>query len=323
MLVGFFKSNHKIIAIAIFFVTLMLWVPSFWNDTLINVPENALLADVKKLGEIKWLNFLVATLYLSMQAIYLNYIANRYRLIQTPSYIVALLFVVFNSASPSFLVFNPIFIVNTFLLVVLHQLFEVYNQEKVFSSSFNTGLLLSLAALTYSPTIIVFPLIWFALIYLKTSLWREFIISLFGFMVPILFYVTYCFFTDQLMELIDKTIFSSAIFPGIGLLTGSILWNAYFYVLIIIGLLAGVNFLNYINRSVVKIKKLTIVVLVMFLLLLATIFINGYDFVAVYLMMTIPLAVIIANYFAEIKRQWLAELFFALLVAAIITSYFS
>ncbi|MCO6501185.1 MAG: hypothetical protein J5I47_12525 [Vicingus serpentipes] len=323
MLVGFFKSNHKIISVLIVFLTLILWIPSFWNEAVIIVSENSVLADLKKVGEIKWLNFLVASFYLGIQAIYLNYIVNRYKLIKTSSYIVALLFVLLNSASTIFLVFNPIFIVNTFLLVVLHQLFDAYNKEKVFSLSFNTGFLIAIATLIYYPVIVVFPLIWFALIYLKTPVWREFVISLFGFTLPILFYASYCFFNNELQNAFSDVLSIHKLFSNRISSSSSHGKMAYFIALIFVGLLAGVNLLGYLNRSVVKIKKLIIVVLVMTLLLILSLLINEYDYMVVYLMMTIPLAIIIANYFTEIKKQWLAELLFLSLLMAIVWGHFS
>ena len=323
MLVAIFKSNHKIISVAVFLVTMLLWIPSFWSEVLMDVSGNSVLTDVQEIGEIKWLNYLVTGLYLSMQAIYLNYIVNKYKLISTSSYVVALLFVLLNSADASFLIFNPIFITNSFILIVLHQLFEIYNKEKVFALSFNTGLLVALATLVYFPAIIVFPLIWFTLIYLKISLWREFIISLFGFMLPLLFYTSYCFFTDQVNHFMNEAIFNNALFLKNGASPHSFSFNVYYYVLALLLLLAGVNFLNYLNKSIVKIKKLMVVVLVMCFLLGFSIFINGRDYYAVYLMMTIPLTIMIANYFTEVKRKWLAEVFFLLLLLAIIFDYFS
>ena len=66
-----------------------------------------------------------------------------------------------------------------------------------------------------------------------------------------------------------------------------------------------------------------IVVLVMALLLSSALFINEYDYVSVYLMMTIPLTIIIANYLNELKKGWLAELIFLMLLIAIALGHFS
>jgi len=323
MLVGFFKSNHKTISILVIFVTLVLWLPSFWNHTIVNIPTDSILVDLQMIGNIKWLGFLVSTFYLSLQAIYLNFIVNKYKLIQTPSYLVALLFVVLNSASPQFLVFNPVFLVNSFLLIIIHQFFEAYNREQVFSLAFNVGLLLALATLIYSPLIVIFPLIWFVLIYVKTPIWREFVISLLGFILPILIYSSYCFLTNQLESVVNDIVSIQPLFLHVNLPTNSFFARGYFYMLMLVGIIAGFNLLSFLNKSVVKIKKLMVIILIMLLLLFSTIFINKQDYIATYLMMTIPLSIIIANYLSEIKKKWLTELIFLVMIIMIAIGYFS
>lgn len=314
MLIKIFKSNQKPISILAVFLSILLWIPSFW----VSQHELMLVSSWSFIISNKGLIFLISALIIGGQSIYLNYIVNEFKLLTTQTHLPALFFVLLNAGAYFLLTYTPLLIVNTLLLIVVHQLFLIYNKNNAFTLSFNIGFIISTAALIYFPIVVVLLLLWFTLLYTKPLNWREVIISVLGFLVPIVFFVSYYYLTNQLANfvLIDWNsyrIFNADIFIG----------KVSLGFLAVLSFVAVLNMIKTLSGHVVKVKKYIVVVTVMFLVLLLTLFFNSADYLATYLLTTIPLTIVVANYFNEIKRKWLAELLLFLLIGAIIIGYFS
>lgn len=320
MLIGIFKSNQKLINILVVLFTLILWLPSFWLENSITLNNGMLDGVLNWISSIEWMNYLIAVIFISLQAIYLNHIVNELKLVKNNTHLVAFIFVLLYGLSPVFLVFNPIIVANVFVLVMFHQLSKTYNIQQPLSVSFNTGFLIALAALLYFPFILLFPFTWVVFVYAGIPKWRNFVVSIIGFLVPFIFYGAYLFLTDSYQNIsqtfgLNTVIFNEGIIKKISPLL--------YYTLITIVLFSLFNLLQNIQKDVIKGRKFKMVFLMMPLFILLFVLINGVDYIAVYLVMIIPLSFFLANYFNEIKRSWLAELLLTLLIVAAIINYFS
>jgi len=316
MLIGVFKSNQRTINLFVILITIVLWLPLFFSDTVQSIDSL-----FKTIIEVKWLNYLMAVFIVSAEAIYLNYIVNEFKLIKRDTHLTALLFVVLNGATITTLSITPILVVNGLMLIVLHQLFLIYSLKKAYSISFNTSLLIGLSVLVYPPSVVLFPLIWITLLYTKTAVWREFVISLLGFIVPIIYTVTYYFVSDQTIN-INQSIFKSTY--SLSNFDNWTMYNwSYFITIAAIIFIGGVVFIACMNNSVVKIRKHLLTVLFMLIICCLTVFINKNDYISTYLLAITPLSIILANFFNEIKKKWLSELLFLFIIGTIIVGYFS
>ena len=318
MLVNIFKSNQKGISILVLIVSIILWIPSF------RVDQNQLI----NTGSLPFylsnnvLIFSISALLIGLQAIYLNYIVNEFKLLSSRTHLPALLFVVLNVGISSLLVFTPLLIVNSLLLMVLHQLFLVYNQNNASSLSFNIGILIAVVLLIYPPLLFLFFLLWITLLYTKPPNWRELVIAILGFLLPVAFYVAYYFLIDQLLKVVTYGLGGYRVFTPVAFPV-TILGKSFFFVLFLIGVFAGFNFLKVLSSHVVKVKKHLVMIILLLLILLSTLLFNSLDYMATYVLLTIPLAIVLANYLNELKKKWLAELLFAILLLAIAVGYFS
>ena len=318
MLVNIFKSNQKVISLFVILLSVLLWVPSFWIEQEQLINKDSIPFYISN----KVLIFLISSLLIGAQGVYLNFIVNEFKLLKTQTHLPALFFVLLNVGISSLLTFTPLIVVNTLLLFVLHQGFLIYNQNKAFSLAFNIGFVIAVATLIYFPVIILFPLIWISLLYTKPSNFRELLIAVLGFMVPIAFYVAYYFVTDQLLKLITFDWGGNRIFY-LDMLQASYLRNSFFYVLYAVGVLAGLFAVRTFSQHVVKVRKYLVILFLFLILSLATMLLNSSDAIASYILMTIPLTVFYAAYFISIKRKWLAELIFTVLIIALVVGYFS
>lgn len=322
MFISVFKSNQKLVNILTVLFAICLWLPLFWTNNSIAINKYSLFYFISGINNVKFLSFVFAVLLISAQAIYINHIVNHFKIIANNTHLVSLFFVLWCAANSSLLVVTPMIIANSFLLLAVHQLFNMYGAERVYSLAFNSGLLVAIAMLIYLPAVLFLPLLWVVLIYTKTPNWREFVISMVGFAVPVIFYLTYYLITNQLTALLNDTSNNHLIFLT-EQFSASHFGRSFFYACITVGLLAVINLITNIDKNVVKIRKLLLMIMLMILLFGGSLFINSFDYLATYLLVGLPFSILLANYFNQLKRVWFSELIFLGLIVTLILSYFS
>ncbi|MGE0561399.1 MAG: DUF6427 family protein [Flavobacteriales bacterium] len=321
MIVKIFKTNQIIANIFIVLLSVLLWIPGYYNHVELNFENHSLFNLFGKwFVEHRWINVLFTSFLIGFQAVFLNFIINQEKLIKGNTHLVGLFYVVLNGALALLFTINPIIIVNTFLITILFLMFKLYSQSEAKALLFNTCFLLSIGTLFYMPLFCLLPLIWIVLSYVRTPGYRDYFISLIGFLLPFLYLTTYLYITDGLYKsnIIDW-IYYLSIFPKL------LLNQPYFYYISVLTgfvILSGASLVSQLSREVVKDRKLFIVLILMTIFIASTVLFNTSDYISLYILLTIPFSVVLANYFYKLKKEWLAEVFFILLVLGILASYF-
>ena len=133
--------------------------------------------------------FCNATLVLN--AVLLNYLFNSHQFLDKNSYLPSLLYVVSMSFYDAIYIFDYLLIVHFLLILMIIQLFELKNQTEVLQHVFNAFLFLGLAT-TFQPIILFFyPFFYISLYIFRPFTVREFLLSIFGFIIPFLYCFTY------------------------------------------------------------------------------------------------------------------------------------
>ena len=315
MLIGIFKSNQKLVNLLTVVLTIVLWIPAFFSDFKIEFLEEIS-------SGLRWLDILIAIVLISGQAIYLNVIVGQYKLVTENSHLSSLMFVVLNSCFILLLSLSQLVIANTFVLIAFHQLLKMYNLKNNYAILFNASLLIALASLIYLPNILYFVLLWIALIYNTTPKWRDFIISLIGLSIPILYFASYkyVFSVGFVSYNIDDYFFN---IYNVHWSDFSIFSKTFFCVLCLISIFSFITLFSLLNKSVVRVRKSLIVVVLMVIIGLSTLALNQFDYLATLLVVSIPLAIIFANFFQNFRKKWIAEVLFLILIGSIVGGYFS
>lgn len=87
-------------------------------------------------------------------------------------------------------------------------------------------------------------------------------------------------------------------------------------------LLAFFSMFFQLERDVIKDRKLFIIFILLALFFFVTLIFNSDDYNSLYILLTIPFSVFLANYFNKLKKEWLAEVFFTIILLGILGSYF-
>jgi len=314
MLIGVFKSNQKLVNALVVLTTILLWMPSFFMD------RSEVFTSTISAGYL-WVDAIITVVLVATQAIYINMIVNEYKLVENNTHLTGLMFVLLNSCFLELFKLNEVLIANTFVLLGIHQLLRLYGTKGDYALSFNAGFLLAIATVIYSPNGIFLFFLWFGIMYMLSAKWRDFMVSLIGFSIPILYVACYNFvFKD---------------FLSFGWLSSSAeVFNFSWIELsrsvkILVFMILGVFFLSLpslfarLSSGALRTRKMLVLIGCFFFFGLATLFFNQVDYLASFVVLTIPVSVVVANFFQKLKKQWLSELLFMALLIVIIVGYFS
>jgi hypothetical protein len=114
--------------------------------------------------------------------------------------------------------FGPALASSIFLLISLFLILRIYGSSQPYKLVFSASFCVSIAALLYPPALSFLIFIWLSFLTYRISSWREWVISLIGALVPILYVVSYFYWIGRLSVLFSfyRIIFSSLmpVFPN-------------------------------------------------------------------------------------------------------------
>ncbi len=324
MFIRFFKDNNPSSFFLLPAMVAVLWIVSFIEPTQIVNSQQTMLYTLlaKPVMVYPFINSLVSFLIVVAEGLVLNQIVNSSEIITRRTFLPALFYIVWMSNNPSLLCFHPALIANLFLILCLNSLLTSFRRNNAFSNAFDAGLFLAFASMLYFPSIILFPVIFIGLIIFRTYNWREWLISILGFAVPYSFVFTYYFWFDKLPEY-WKHITSYFVYHD----KPSFDFPSSFYLMFVVGcfivLLALSQMMNFIRSGSQKTKK-NLIFINWFLLFAILSIAVAPDLVSPnYSVLAIPLSVFTANYFLNMKKEWLGELLFLFFQVTILISDFS
>ncbi|MBA3706984.1 MAG: hypothetical protein H0W84_14105 [Bacteroidetes bacterium] len=323
MFIGFFKSNNASSFVFLPFVALAIWMFGFISPVVLPVshtmPLYELIAGL--FSGIPLLNTFIGFLLIIAEAFLLNYIVTKNEVIIKQSYLPALFYIILMGNNISMLTLYPPLFANLFLLFALNTLLSSYRKDVAFSQVFDAGILVSIASLFYFPSIIFLPVLGIGLLILRPFIWREWVISFIGVIVPYLFIITYYFYNDTLNYLWYDKFF----FPILEKKSGLNFPKAFYLMLGISSLIILFSFgkvLGTLNAGAQKTKKGILLLIWLFIFSCLSVFIAPEITTKYFAPMLIPASVFCAYYFVNIKKRWWAELLFLLLIVSIFVNLY-
>lgn len=319
MFIRFFKTNNVAAFIFLPLLALVIWGFAFFLPVIPPTGHTMPFYDLINtiLSKIQWLNIVIAMILVLSEAFLLNYIITENALFTKQSYLPALFYVLFMSNNNAMLTTHPFLFANLFILFAIDQLLNAYRKDKAFAEAFNAGFLISLASLFYFPYIVFIPVLGIAFILLRPFIWREWIISIMGALLPYCFVFTYYFWNDSLSVFLYQKMF-------IPIIHGQVNYNfsTSFYFTLIMGwgilLFSFTSLFGGLTGGSQKSKKSMILMIWLFIFSIGTVILTPEITSRSFSAFAIPASVFSANYFLNIKKQWWAELLFILFFSSII-----
>ncbi|MFM6976640.1 MAG: DUF6427 family protein [Sphingobacteriaceae bacterium] len=248
---------------------------------------------------------------LLIQSLLFNKVVNTHNLIGKSSFMPALLFVVCGSFVTSFAFFSPVMLCNFLIIWLLNRFLNLYRQGEIRSLIYDAGMVIGIGTLIYEPFVLIFPLLWISLMIFRPFNWREWVIGMMGFLTVLFFLGFYYYWNNSL------ALFSEVWLPEYtpGIIQSINYWMlAPLFVIIVLGLIQlRANFF----RSVVHIRKSYQLLLVFFLLALASA-VPKWGNADHLLLALAPVCVLLAYYFQHAGKRWFYESLFLSLIGSIL-----
>lgn len=314
------QTNQLLVPPVLLLYAILLRLLSFWDSFQAPEPTHApffqqlLLPGLQQVGIP---TAVVALALVLLQAFFLNAIVNRYKLLGSTQYTVAMLYLLIASALPEFLVLSPALIANTFLLIALSEIFKWYRAHQAAPQLFNVGFWLSVGSLCYFPVVSYYLLAIVALISLRNFKLQEWLILSIGFLVPYFWMGTYAFWVDAWPALFNNYLGDNVVWLDWH-------WSQIPHLPFKTILLAGLSLWvvlsasqHFYKTSIQQQKNLNVFFWALFIGALGLFYQRavGMDF---FIYLSIPLALFLALNLHKIRRRWIAEVIHLLLFLTII-----
>lgn len=261
-------------------------------------------------------NVLLTLVLTLLQAFLLNRVVNHFNFLGKPNFLTALLFMTLVSLFLPFLVLSPTLICNFITIWMMSKLFNIYKQADVKGLMFDLGMIVALGSLIYFPFIVMFLLLWVALIIFRPFIWREWVTPLLGFSVIYFLLGVIYYLSNRFDEF--KAIFSPFTNP-----LPSTLHVDYHDYLVVTPIIIGLIFFLFVLRdqyfkSIVHIRKSFQLLFYMLLLIAGSFYLNEKININHFLLCAPPLAIYLAYYFSFAKNKWIYESLYLIIIATII-----
>lgn len=325
MLIRLFKPNNPAVALVFLpLAALLLWLPALLHPPLINLTNTMPLYEllVYPLTGHEVLALIIALIIVLAEAFLLNNMINEHEILERQTYLPALIYVVLMSCSRSLLTLHPLLFANLFILLSLDKLISTYRKDAAFAKVFEAGLLFSLASLFYFPVLFLFPSICAALLIFRPFIWREWVITCIGILLPYLFILVFYFWHDK----VDYFWYEKILVPFFDRADEITRSRSFFF---LIGSIGSVLFLAFMrlgrNLGTTKLKvRSSLMLFVWFMLFsVASVFITSSFSMRHFSFAIIPAAIFIANYFLTFKKIAGAEVLFLILIVFIFIHHFN
>ena len=319
MLTGYFKRNKTQAVLLLPMLLLALWVFPFLHPQGISAKHSMPFFEllVWLTGGNSYILTFLALILLTSECLLLNRIVTGQEVLNTSTYLPGLMYGVYMSCCAQMTAMHPVLCANLFILLAISRLFGTHRKETAYSEVFDAGFYIAIATLFYVPAFVFLPLIWVSLIVVRAFVWREWVISFLGFIVPYLFVCMYFYWIDKF----DYLWYDKMFYP-MSLSKMSFNWPLTYYflfgIMLFITLVSLTRVFSGTAINTVRAKNNLIVLLWSCGLSLLSVFIAPKFSIQYFAFLAIPCSVFAANYFLSIKRSWFAETLFSLLLLAII-----
>lgn len=312
MIIRFFKDTKPVTSIAIpllsaFCCLSVFWIPIqiiHYQNSIFNLIFQNILSD-------KLLIYLSVTIFLSIEALLLNKMANAQRIYKEMNSLPGFIYILLMTFFSIFWGIHPILLANLFFIPALSRLIQLKegaaSQRLIFDASF----LIALAALIYLPFIFMLLLIPIYLIIQGETGWRVYATGLLGMTLPFLFFLVFSF-------LLNKTAFFYNYFYSVGIYTFPYTKLYYWISVAAVALIFIAAYLNYIfnlNQKALQVRNMYDAFIWIIVLQLLSLSLTTLNFKQQPVLFVLPAALIISNLImSQRKRYKLTEWVFILFV---------
>jgi hypothetical protein len=292
-------------------LAIILKIPVFLNPHPYEFIQTAPLANtvfsyLRSLPNFLFLSYVIAFLFLLIQAISINYIVIQHGILYKDTLLPALFFILLNSLYPQQAELSPQLISNTFIILMFQRLCFLYESSNPLLIVLDAGMYLGTALLFNYDVAIFLPYILISVIVFTSFNFRYLILSLIGICIPLYFAGIVFYLNDQWTFVIEFTQHSFQ-----RTLLTSVIGDFYQFlpliVIIPIVFISSLNLQLNFFRNKVKTRRILQSVALMFLFGALGLVIENTHFIYALFYLSVPLCIVMAYYFINPEKAWFKE----------------
>ncbi len=322
MILRILKSNQAINLILFPLIGIVFWLENLLNPA--SYPfysgenENILFSPLSKITDgYNLLKVALSFAIVVFTGFLIQQVNDRYAFIRARTKLPAAIFIIIVSGFTTLHTLHPVYFAALFLLLAIHSFFAVFNNPNTYGYILNAGFFLGMGTLFYFNLFILVPAFLIGIVILCRELhWREFVILLIGYFIPLIFALGIAFYTDGFLELLYT--YEQNIITPVNHFKSDIALQGFLVLLLIFTIIASLKLLQQYDSRKVSTRKYYSVFLVIFVFSMISFAFIPATSVEMLVISAVPVTFLISNLFISLKSKFWSELLFTILFVFVI-----
>ncbi|NOU60564.1 DUF6427 family protein [Marinifilum caeruleilacunae] len=322
MLLKTLKGRHYLLLFLVPVFLLLLWIEAFISPVSLTGEQNqmplySMLQSLTQ-GSIIALNIVggILLILLSLLVVRLN---EKYIFIRQRTDLPAFIFALIATGTVSLYGMHPALLASFLLFFAIDSIFAIYHGSRTLAKSFEVGLFIGLASISYLFSAVFILWFWIGLAFLGYFRAREILAGLVGFLLPIFITASWFYLNDDLGVFLQSI---NALIDFEFKAEYSLFQKVYWGILAAFVLLASAFMANVVEEKKISSRKYFMILFVFFITTIGSFFVFSGTGTELYFLLLIPVTFIISHYFVLSRYSWIGEVLFAIFVGASILIHF-
>ncbi|MEI8046990.1 MAG: hypothetical protein WCI92_06405 [Bacteroidota bacterium] len=303
------SKSGTFIQFAIYAILLLgLWIPAFIHPVLPVItpadgPLYSLLASF--LLQFPALSVAIALILVVTQSVVLFYLFQSNGFFGRSNFLPAIIVLLAYSWNGSFQTMHALLPAGIFIIIALNSILTMYGRQAAYHQVFGAAFSLSIASLFYIPLTYFLLLLWFTLITYRVSSWREYAISIIGYILPFIYYISWLYWDDKLimgLNQISGSIFRFSLPEPLSKV--NLIWLIVSASIILIAMVAV---LNIMGDKLISLRRRAWVLFNFSFIGLIVVLLTGWPMLSINYLFVIPASFFITGSLTLIKRPFWFE----------------
>lgn len=290
-------------------ILLVLWAPAFVHPLPpVQTPADGPLYTILAawLQPFPLLAVGLALILVVLQSFFIFYMYQANGFFGRSNFLPAIIILLAYSWNNSFLTIHAVLPAYLFIIIALNTIMRTYGKLAAYQQIFIAAFTIAIAALFYIPLAYLLLLIWFSLMSFRISTWREYAVSITGYILPFIYYISWLFWNDNLdkgLEQLGGSLVNLILPPRIS--TVSTIWLSVSAFILIITMF---SVLNLMNDKLISLRRKSWVLFNFSFTAAAALLVTGWPILSANYLFVIPLSFFLTGSISLVKRPFWFEM---------------
>lgn len=304
------SKSGTLIQFAIFAVILvMTWMPSFINpllpvQTSADGPLYTLL--VSWLLPYSTLTVGIALSLIVIQSLIVFYMYQAHGFFKRSNFLPAIIILLSYSWISNYQTMHAILPAGILIIIALNSIMVMYGRQAAYQQVFTASFSIGIASLFYIPLAYLMLMIWLTLITYRISTWREYAVSIVGFVLPLIYYLSWLFWNDNLptgLHQLSDALFNVILPPRLSVV--NTIWLSVSAFILVVTMMAV---LNIMNDKLISLRRKSWVLFNLSFTLVIMLVLAGWPMLSANFLFVIPMSFFVTGSVTLIKQKFWFEI---------------